>query len=74
MRCPGAVLQAACSSASWHAKQPEEGNATGRVDRTLEHLRVGHHAHPAVTDSSMHLSLFLGGPDGETRVPGVPTL
>ena len=42
----------------------------GRVDRTYEHLCVGHHAHPAVTDSSMHLGVFLSGSDGRTRVPG----
>ena len=42
----------------------------GRVDRTSEHLRVGYRAHPAVTDSSMHLGVFLSGSDGRTRVPG----
>ena len=42
----------------------------GQVDRTSEHLRIGYHAHPAVTDSSMHLGVFLSGLDGRTRVPG----
>ena len=26
--------------------------------------------HPAVVDSSMHLSVFSSGADGQTRVPG----
>ena len=43
----------------------------GRVDRTPEHIRVGYHAHPAVTDSSMHLGVYLGSSDGQTRVPGI---
>lgn len=42
----------------------------GRVDLVEEHLAVGYQIHPAVVDSSMHLSMFVGMPDGKTRVPG----
>ena len=46
------------------------GNAVGRVDLEEEHARLGYISHPAVIDSCMHLGLFVGSPDGHTRVPG----
>ena len=36
-----------------------------------EHAQVGYMSHPAVVDSSMHLSVFSSGADGRTRVPGL---
>ncbi len=47
-----------------------QGNPIGRVDRAEEHTAVGYRSHPAVVDSSMHLGVYLGSPDGRTRVPG----
>ena len=36
-----------------------------------EHAGVGYMSHPAVVDSSKHLSVFSSGADGQTRVPGL---
>ncbi len=46
------------------------GNAVGRVDLDSKHARIGYVSHPAVVDSCMHLGVFVGSPDGHTRVPG----
>lgn len=45
-------------------------NALGMVELHAEHAEVGHSSHPAVVDSSMHLSVFSPAADGQTRVPG----
>lgn len=50
--------------------KPLTGNAVGTVELHAEHAEVGYISHPAVMDSSMHLSVFLGGSAGRTRVPG----
>ncbi len=42
----------------------------GSVRLCPEHVEVGYVSHPAVMDSSMHLSVFFGKSDGRTRVPG----
>ena len=52
------------------ARQFCTGSMLGSVRLCAEHVEVGYMSHPAVTDSSMHLSIFLGGSDGRTRVPG----
>lgn len=51
-------------------KDQARGNAVARVDLDEEHARIGYISHPAVVDSCMHLGLFVGSPDGQTRVPG----
>lgn len=58
----------ATSSLATGALQP--GLVLGTVRLCAEHVEVGYISHPAVTDSSMHLSVFWGGSDGRTRVPG----
>lgn len=47
------------------------GNAVGMVWLRAEHAAVGYMSHPAVVDSSMHLSVFSSGSNGQTRVPGL---
>lgn len=48
------------------------GNAVGRVELDDDHAKIGYMTHPAVADSCMHLGVFAGSPDGQTRVPGGP--
>jgi len=50
------------------------GSMLGTVELRAEHAQVGYISHPALVDSSMHLSIFLGGSDGRTRVPGKSSL
>ena len=70
------ALLALCSIFSGLSTHGQEdlarGNAVGRVDLEEEHARLGYISHPAVIDSCMHLGLFVGSPDGHTRVPGKP--
>ena len=56
------------------AKASATGGMQGKVELCAEHVEVGYISHPAMVDSSMHLSIFLGGSDGRTRVPGRPTI
>ena len=56
------------------AKASSTGGMQGKVELCAKHVDVGYISHPAVVDSSMHLSLFLGGSDGRTRVPGKPII
>ena len=48
----------------------QAGSMLGTVELRAEHAQVGYISHPAAVDSSMHLSIFLGGSDRRTRVPG----
>jgi len=50
------------------------GSMLGAVELCAEHAQVGYISHPALVDSSMHLSIFLDGSDGRTRVPGKTSL
>jgi hypothetical protein len=63
------VLRQPRASGGGH-EEAGRGNAVGRVDLGHEHAKIGYLAHPAVVDSSMHLGVFVGSPDGRTRVPG----
>lgn len=63
------VLRQPRASGGGH-EEAGRGNAVGRVDLGHEHAKIGYLAHPAIVDSSMHLGVFVGSPDGRTRVPG----
>ena len=64
-----AALAAASSKWSAATARPAE-TALGMIWLRAEHAEVGYISHPAVVDSSMHLSVFSSGADSQTRVPG----
>ena len=70
MHSKWAALAVAAGELSAARAKPTAETALGMVWLRAEHAGVGYMSHPAVVDSSMHLSVFSSGADAQTRVPG----